>query len=75
MNADTAQLRFRLLVGLILFCVALANADILLNRHPHIPAEAPYGFYAWFGLFACLACIVLAHIACLLLPRKEADDD
>lgn len=75
MKPASSHLRFRLLAGLVLFCVGLANADILLHRHAHVPAEASYGFYAWFGLFSCLACVLIAHIAGLLLRRKEAADD
>lgn len=71
MKSIPPQLRFRLLAGLVLFCVGLANADILLHRPAHVPAEAAYGFYAWFGLFACLACLFIAHIAGWLLRQKE----
>lgn len=66
----TANLR-RLLLLLYAACLALLGADLLFHRHAVHPWEALPGFYAVFGLTACVLLVLVAKQMRKLLMRPE----
>lgn len=46
-------------------------AEFAVHLHPVFGIEAVFGFYAWFGLLACLVMIVAAKALALVLKRPD----
>jgi len=56
------------------FLVVLALtvlAQVVVQLHPHFAVDSIFGFFAWFGLLACAAMIVVAKALALLLKRPD----
>lgn len=49
----------------------LVALDLLIDRHPVFGIEAAFGFYAWYGLLACLAMVIAAKALGSFLKRPE----
>jgi len=47
-------------------------AQLMVQLHPHFAVESVFGFYAWFGFFACAAMIIVAKALALLLKRPDS---
>ena len=46
-------------------------AEFVVHLHPVFEIEAVFGFFAWFGLLACVAMIVAAKALALILKRPD----
>ncbi|MEA3292380.1 MAG: hypothetical protein U9Q71_08805 [Pseudomonadota bacterium] len=68
---DNPQNLKRLLRVFYVFCVLLLGLDLVIHRHVSHPAEALFGFYAWFGFAACVALVIVAKWMRIFLIRNE----
>jgi hypothetical protein len=62
----------RLWRGFLAVLVAVVAAQWLVPMQPHFDIESVFGFYAWFGLAACAAMIVVAKALAVLLKRPAS---
>jgi hypothetical protein len=70
----------RLWRGFLVVLAITVLAEFAVHLHPYFEVESVFGFYAWFGLLACVAMIVFAKALALLLKRPDTyydgrDDD
>ena len=67
--------RPRTIVGLwIGFGVVLAVlvlGDFVIHAHPGFGIDGTFGFYAWYGLGACVAMVLFAKGLGVLLKRRD----
>lgn len=61
----------RLLRAFYVVCAGLLAADFLFHRHVYHAFEAVPGFYALFGLAACVALVLAAKEMRKILMRDE----
>lgn len=62
----------KLLRGFFGALLALLAVDFFIHKHPHFPWEEWPGFYAAFGLVACVFLVLAAkYILRPLVKRKE----
>jgi hypothetical protein len=59
----------RLTMPLYVVCGLLVAADLLYHKHAHFATDALFGFYAFYGLLASVALVVVARIVAALLRR------
>lgn len=62
----------RLLRIFFAICIALFAADLFVSRHPLMPWEEWPGFYAVYGLVACVVLVLVAkYILRPIVMRRE----
>lgn len=61
----------RLVYGLYAVCALLVVAELFVDRHPHFGIERVFGFYALYGLFGCVALVLIAKLLRRLVGRDE----
>ncbi len=49
----------------------LVVGDFLVDAHPISRIDGIFGFYAWYGLLACVAMILFAKAIGVFLKRKD----
>jgi hypothetical protein len=54
-----------------LICAALVVADIFVPKHGPFAVEHVFGFYAWYGFFACVGLVLAAKALRRVLMRPE----
>jgi len=62
------KLLWRVFLAVLVLCVL---AEVVVSLHPSFGIESLFGFYAWFGLLACVAMIGVAKGLSLLLRRPD----
>ena len=68
---DDAKNVRRVVLGLVIVCVALFVGDFLVHRHISHVAERLWGFYAIYGFVACVVLVLLATQMRRILMREE----
>jgi hypothetical protein len=68
---DDRQNVDRLVRGFYVFCAVLLAADFLVPKHGPFAIEHLFGFYGWFGFFACVALVLVAKELRRVLMRPE----
>lgn len=61
----------RLTILLLVVCGLLVAADLLIHKHAHFATDALFGFYAFYGLLASVALVVVGRGLAALLSRPE----
>ena len=61
----------RVIRALYVVCAATFAADFLIHRHVDHPWEALTGFYAVYGLAACVALVLVARQLRKVVMRRE----
>ena len=61
----------RLWIGFALILAALVLADRFIHPHPAFGVDGSFGFYAWYGLFTCMAMVLFAKALGVLLKRRD----
>lgn len=46
-------------------------AELVVERHPYFEVDRLFGFYAWFGLGACVAMVLVARLIGRILKRRD----
>lgn len=54
-----------------LICAVLVVADVFVPKHGPFPIEHVFGFYAWYGFFACVGLVLAAKVLRWVLMRPE----
>jgi hypothetical protein len=54
-----------------MICAALVVADVFELKHGPFAVEHVFGFYAWFGFFACVGLVLAAKVLRRVLWRPE----
>lgn len=57
--------------GLFIGCALLVIADLFVHRHVSHPLEELFGFYAFYGFFACVVLVLIAKEMRKFLMRDE----
>ena len=52
-------------------CAIAAAADFFIARHVDHPWESLFGFYAFYGFFACVILVLVAKEMRKIVRRKE----
>ena len=71
-RAGTIKLLWAMGLVVLAFLVA---ADFAVDGHPVFGIDGTFGFYAWSGLFTCLAMILGANFLGLLVKRGDTSYD
>ena len=58
-------------IGFALVLAALVLGDFLVHGHPGFGIDGTFGFYAWYGLGACVAMVLFAKALGLFLKRPD----
>jgi hypothetical protein len=61
----------RLTMLLYVVCGLLVAADLLYHKHAHFGTEELFGFYAFYGLVASVALVVVGRAVAALFRRPE----
>ncbi|MSP41870.1 MAG: hypothetical protein EXR08_00650 [Alphaproteobacteria bacterium] len=61
----------RIVYTLYAGCALFALLDLLVPRESHFFFEAWPGFFAWYGLLACVGLVLAAKVLRKLLIRRE----
>jgi hypothetical protein len=61
----------RLTMLLYVVCGLLVVADAAYHKHAHFATDALFGFYAFYGLLASVALVVVARAVAALFSRPE----
>lgn len=61
----------RLWIGFAVVLSLLVLADALIHPHATFGIDGTFGFYAWYGLLACMAMVLLAKALGVLLKRPD----
>lgn len=61
----------RLIAGLVVASLLALAADLLTDHHGPYAIEHYFGFYAFYGFFACVALVLTAKQLRRLLMRRE----
>lgn len=61
----------KLVYGFYCVCAALLAIDVLVPKHGAFRIEHAFGFYAFFGLIACVALVLIAKLLRHILMRPE----
>ncbi len=61
----------KLIMGLVVVCVALVVADLFYHKHGHYGFETWIGFHAAYGFLAYVLLIHVAKIFRMLVKRDE----
>ncbi len=56
---------------LFVLCALLVGIDLVYHKHGHFPFEEWPGFFAVFGVVACVGLAVVARGLRVLLKRRE----
>jgi hypothetical protein len=59
----------------IAILVLTVLAELAVESHPHFAVERLFGFYAFYGFFACAVLIVIAKALGFLLKRSDTHYD
>ena len=67
------ELKNRKLVRTVFYacCIALLAADLVIHRHVERDFESLFGFYAFYGLIACVVLVLAAKEMRKVLMRRE----
>lgn len=66
-----SRIDHRVLLVLVLACVALWASDWLYEKHPHVQYETWFNFYGFYGAAASVALLLIAMLWRFLLARPE----
>ena len=61
----------RLWVGFAVTLALLVLADLLVPPSSVIGVDGTFGFYAWYGLLACIAMVLFAKVLGVALKRPD----
>lgn len=61
----------RLWVGFTVVLTLLVLADMFIHPHANFGIDGTFGFYAWFGLLACMAMVLFAKMLGVALKRPD----
>ncbi len=61
----------RLRIGFAAVLAALVLGDFLLHPHAGFGIDGTFGFYAWYGLGACVAMVLFAKGLGVFLKRRD----
>ena len=50
----------------------LQHAERYYNMHPAFEIDKSFGFYGWYGFFACVGLVLAAKVIRVLLMREES---
>jgi hypothetical protein len=53
-------------------CIALILVEPLVHMHPAFEIDKSFGFYGWYGFFACVGLVLAAKVIRVLLMREES---
>ena len=58
-------------------CIALLVVEPLVHMHPVFAIDQSFGFYGWYGFFACVGLVLAAKVMRILLMRDGSyyDDE
>ena len=61
----------KVLYGLYILCALLISIDLIHHRHGYFEWEEFFGFYAFYGLGACVILVLLAKEMRKFVARHE----
>ena len=59
-------------IGFAAVLAALVLGDLLIHPHAGFGIDGTFGFYAWYGLGACVAMVLFAKGLGVFLKRRDA---
>lgn len=65
---SSIRLMWRWGIGLLAVVVLF---DLLVEPHPKFGIDGSFGFYAWYGLLACVAMVLVAKGIGIFLKRPD----
>lgn len=69
-GSGTGLPRWALIAGAALLVILLA-IDPLVHGHPKFGIDGAFGFYAWYGLGASIALVIIAKVIGVFLKRRD----